>query len=152
MHYTCSCPCGETGFSFTGTPLARFNCHCTLCQGVYKAPFADAFLMQVDEPFQITKGEAKVVRKKANGGIDRAVCSKCETPLYARFPQSFMGKLAFVSAGRLPAGTNLPPVDRHIFYGTRVADVADGLPKYDSALMSNLSLTLPMIKGLLGRG
>ncbi len=152
MQHTCTCPCGETAFSVTGTPLARFNCHCTICQSVYQAPFADAFLMQIDEPFETVKGEIEFARKKASGGIDRGLCPHCHAPLYARFPQSYLSKLAFVTAARLPAGTNLPPVDRHIFYGTRVADVADDLPRYESGLMSNLSLTPAMIRGLLSRG
>lgn len=152
MQYTCTCPCGESHFSFSGAPLCRFYCHCTLCQEVYQAPFADAFLMQIDEPFEMTKGEVEFARKKANGGIERGLCPHCHAPLFARFPQSFLSKLAFVTAARFPAGTNLQPVDRHIFYGTRVADIDDDLPKYSSALSSNFGLTPAMLRGLLGRG
>lgn len=35
----CSCPCQEARFSVNGRSLARFICHCRICQTLYQAPF-----------------------------------------------------------------------------------------------------------------
>ena len=39
-------------------------------------------------------------------------------------------RLAFVPAARYPADVHLPGPELHLFYESRIADVADGLPKY----------------------
>jgi hypothetical protein len=41
MQTSCSCPCRESEVIVKNHPVIRFICHCKICQGVYRKPFAD---------------------------------------------------------------------------------------------------------------
>ena len=44
MNQDCACLCGASRFAVDGDPIGRFLCHCTICQRVYRKPFADVTL------------------------------------------------------------------------------------------------------------
>ncbi|MGB0921301.1 MAG: GFA family protein [Alphaproteobacteria bacterium] len=146
MIHECVCPCGESDFAFSGRPLLRFNCHCTLCQEAYQAPFVDAVLWLTDKPVEV--GSKKIVFEQRRGplSIDRGFCVDCAAPVFGKFRQKMLERVAFVSVRNMPQGFNAPPVDLHIFYETRQADVADGLPKHQGYLRSQLAFTRLMMK------
>lgn len=143
MKHECACKCGESRFTISGRPLLHFNCHCTICQQVSGKPFVDALLLEVDEAVEVTRGAPEAVRKRPIVGIDRLLCPACHGPVFGRFPHRFgMGwaeNLVFVQVPNLPTRFNVPPVDMHIFYDTRQADVADKLPKHSGYLASQLA-------------
>ena len=42
LNQDCACLCGAIALRRrTGEPIGRFFCHCTICQTVYRKPFAD---------------------------------------------------------------------------------------------------------------
>ena len=144
MIHNCQCPCGESKFEFSGRPLLRFNCHCTLCQEAYQAPFVDAVLWLTDQPVQT---DEKIVFEQRRGAlsIDRGFCVECRKPVFGKFQQSFLNRIAFVSVQNMPQGFNAPPIDLHIFYDKRQEGVADSLPKHEGYLRSQLAFTRLMV-------
>jgi hypothetical protein len=56
--------------------------------------------------------------------------------------------LAFIAAHNVANAASLPAPSMHVFYGTRVADVADALPKYRHYVSSQFAF----LKLLLTRG
>ena len=37
---TCACRCGASQLLVTARPRVRYLCHCTICQAVYRKPYA----------------------------------------------------------------------------------------------------------------
>jgi len=82
---SCACPCGDTTFEVNAKPIARFICHCTICQSLYKRPFADFTVMlakhvEYDENQNISFGKYR--RPPAlNRGVSGKLVKK-SYPLY----------------------------------------------------------------------
>ncbi len=55
---------------------------------------------------------------------------------------------AFVEARNCVDRDQLPAPEMHVFYGTRVADAEDDLPKYSNGLTSRFAF----IRRMMGRG
>ena len=145
--YRCHCPCETNQFEVSGPPVTRFFCHCTICQEKYQAPYADVVLfplagLTLPENHSISFGQYKRF-----GAIDRGMCTDCHRPVMAKAGEGSKG-LAFISAHNVANAASLPAPSMHVFYGTRVADVADSLPKYRHYLSSQFAF----LKLLLTRG
>jgi len=136
--YHCHCPCKTNQFAITGAPMTRFFCHCTICQEKYQAPYADVVLfplggLTLPESHSISFGQYKRF-----GAIDRGVCTQCHQPAMAKAGEGAKG-LAFIAAHNIANPELLPAASMHVFYGTRVADVEDSLPKYRHYLSSQFA-------------
>jgi hypothetical protein len=75
---------------------------------------------------------------KRFGAIDRGICTDCHQPVMAKAGEGNKG-LAFIAAHNVANAASLPAPSMHVFYGTRVADVADSLPKYRHYLSSQFA-------------
>ena len=136
--YHCHCPCKKNQFAITGAPMTRFFCHCTICQEKYQAPYADVVLfplggLTLPESHSISFGQYKRF-----GAIDRGVCTQCHQPAMAKAGEGAKG-LAFIAAHNIANAELLPAASMHIFYGTRVEDAEDSLPKYRHYLSSQFA-------------
>lgn len=135
MRYSCQCPCGANQFEINGEPITRFYCHCTICQDKYEAPFVNAVLFKLDD-VEFSKDDATTFGKyKRVAAIDRGICDNCNKPVMAKVGEGEKG-LAFVATQNVKNPEGLPPSAMHVFYGTRVEDSADDLPKYKNWVTS----------------
>ena len=138
MTYSCQCPCGSNQFEIHGEPITRFICHCTICQDKYQAPFVNAALFRLED-VEVFKGDAITFGKyKRIGAIDRGICDDCNKPVMAKVGEGEKG-LAFVATQNVKNPEGLPPVKMHVFYGTRVEDSTDDLPKYKNWITSQFA-------------
>ena len=135
MTYSCQCPCGSNQFEIKGEPITRFYCHCIICQDKYEAPYVNAVLFKLDD-VEFSKDDATTFGKyKRVAAIDRGICDNCNKPVMAKVGEGEKG-LAFVATQNVKNPEGLPPSAMHVFYGTRVEDSADDLPKYKNWVTS----------------
>ncbi len=127
--YHCHCPCDTNQFDISGAPMTRFFCHCTICQEKYQAPYADVVLFPLGGLALPESHSIRFGRYKRFGAIDRGMCSQCNQPVMAKAGEGGKG-LAFIAAHNITNAESLPAASMHVFYGTRVADAQDALPKY----------------------
>jgi hypothetical protein len=81
---TGGCACGKVRFKLTGPPMGVGVCHCLDCQKASGGgPSYSAIVAR--DAFEVTKGEAKVYKSRADSGADvgRAFCVECGTPLWS---------------------------------------------------------------------
>lgn len=138
-----SCSCGEAGVVVTAAPRERFRCHCTKCQSVYRAPYADALLFRRGQVKPVDPRKIEWIRTKSPSPLSRGLCRACGEPVLAQL----YGVLSILPA-KIASEMALPAVGCDIYYGTRVADVAEDTPKYEGAVATYLGLTLPITRVL----
>jgi hypothetical protein len=144
MSYSCQCPCGATCMEVLGEPILRFYCHCTICQQQYDAPFVDVTLLKLNDLKLSADQTVSYTRHKRFGAVDRGRCTHCDKPIVATMGEGEKG-YAFVAARNYLKPAALPPPTMHVFYGTRVDDVADELPKYSNAITSRFAFIRRMM-------
>ena len=147
MAYTCQCPCGHTRYEVHGEPIVRFYCHCTICQQQYDAPFADVTLYKMDAVTLPPGNDIAFGQYKRFAPVDRGRCVKCDKPILSKMGQGDKA-YAFVATRNCQSPELLPDPELHVFYGTRVADATDSLPKYRNWVSSRLAF----IKYIVGAG
>jgi hypothetical protein len=147
MSYTCQCPCGTTQFEILGEPITRFYCHCTICQQQYNGPFVDVTLFKLDEVVLPENHAISFAKYKRFGAVDRGHCPSCENPILSKLGEGEKG-FAFVAVKNYVNPEALPVAEMHVFYGTRIADSIDDLPKYKNAITSRFAF----IKRMIGSG
>jgi hypothetical protein len=141
------CRCGKAQVTLSALPSARFRCHCTICQSVYAADFADVAVFRRGQVTPRAPRQIKWIRIKSITPLRRGLCRDCNDPVLAYF----YGILAFMPTRTLPA-IALPPVNRDIYTATRTSAVVDDVPKSSSLISAYAGLSLPFLKVLLSRG
>ncbi|KAI0682844.1 Mss4-like protein [Cytidiella melzeri] len=158
--YTTQCWCGNVAFEFHGSPLDAKHCHCRQCQALHGAPFQWAVIFpktsvrlikNKDDSLHFFSTEKK---QDVHYVPCKVSCDQCRSPLFDEgrntvlaYPGSFKFKNKKVPADFQPTS--------HIFYGQRVMDVPDGIPKWSghkaqSELLQEMSMdegTMPKYKG-----
>ena len=135
----CACPCGHAAFTVVGPPLFRIVCHCTICQRFNDAPFADVLIYDAAKVAAPAAGTVDFDTYKPPPNVQRGKCAQCGKPAIEQFRAPLFPALTMVPAAVHAAGSALPDPVAHIFYDTRVADVADSLPKHRGFLPSQLA-------------
>ena len=147
MSYTCQCPCGTTRYEVRGEPITRFYCHCTICQQAYGSPYVDVSLFKLDDVALPEDNGIDYRQLKRFGAVDRGFCPSCEKPILSKMGEGEKA-YAFVEARNCVNADALPAAEMHVFYGTRVEDVDDELPKYRNGISSRFAF----IKRMMGGG
>ncbi|AOL95137.1 GFA family protein [Porphyrobacter sp. LM 6] len=145
------CPCGASRIALARMPKHRFLCHCTICQSVYPGDYADATITRADAVSLLTPDTVSFGHYKANSPLERGVCNSCGHPVAAFMKMPGMPDLAFVPTAMLPKEGVQPKPSRHIFYGTRKADVKDDLPKTSGELASMAVIVPDFLAALFRR-
>lgn len=145
------CPCKTSRIALARMPKHRFVCHCTICQSIYPADYADATFMRADKVSLLTPETVTFGRHKTNNALERGVCQSCAHPVIAYMNMPAMPRLAFVPTALLPKDSPLPEPSRHIFYSTRKADMVDDLPKTSGELASMAMLMPGLLAAAFGR-
>jgi hypothetical protein len=146
MTYVCQCPCGTTRYQVHGEPITRFYCHCTICQQQYGTPFVDVSLFRLDDVELPPDHGIEYRQLKRFGAVDRGRCPACDKPILSKMGEAEKG-FAFVEARNCVNSEQLPPAEMHVFYGTRIEDARDDLPKYRNGISSRFAF----IKRMMGR-
>jgi len=133
--YRARCYCGAVAFEVCADPVDAKLCHCPRCQSLHGAPFQWAvifrkqdvrFVRGVDQLFFYhaeTRRSERILPCKLS-------CAACHAPIADEGRRMFLafGPLFdFGAEGRVPEAFR-PTC--HIYYGMRVIDIDDDLPKY----------------------
>lgn len=146
----CHCPCGASKFSLSKTPTQRFFCHCTICQQVYRKPFADVTVMSATRVSVETPDTIKFGKYKDAPALDRGICTECNNPVVGFLKAAPLVRFAFVPCINIADQDTLPDPAMHIFYHSRAADIDDDLPKIEGEKQSIRKSTGLVLKGFLG--
>ena len=121
--YKGSCYCGAVDVTVTGEPAAAALCHCESCRKWHAAPI-NAWCIWPAANVTIS---GPTVTSDTNEASGRVSCEKCGGCVANHKPAVNMTVVyAQILAG---SGMKYQPAF-HIFYDERVADFADGLPKF----------------------
>ncbi|KAJ7116837.1 Mss4-like protein [Mycena crocata] len=129
------CMCGSISYAVKGKPLFSIYCHCINCQKADGAAFVAAVHFP-DSAFSWTCSEVEPL-KESLGDIVLYRCSKCRSCMATQILSSKNWALRATQLdrgedGKIIGWDEVKPTG-HIFYGRRVVDVADSLPKWEGA-------------------
>ena len=139
MHYTATCHCRAVEIRVSADPVDAKICHCRNCQTLHGAPMQWASIFHKDD-VEVVKGSEHLrffnstSNRYERNQYERELpckvsCGKCGTLIADEGRRMWM---AFPSLFGFTA-SNVPEAFKptcHIFYGARVMDVNDGLPKW----------------------
>jgi hypothetical protein len=151
LNQDCACLCGASRFSVSGNPIGRFFCHCTICQSVYRKPFADVAYFWAEAVDLPADQSVEFRRYRPPPALRRGLCMKCMNPVVGFLTVVPGLTVAFVPSQNFPRPAELPAPGRHIFYDRRVADIADSVPKVQGYIASEAYVTRSILAGLFGR-
>lgn len=140
LSLVCTCACNATRFEVVGNPLARFYCHCRICQSLYRQPFADVTAWWGNGVTLPRSHNVRFKRYRPPPALRRGTCFACGQPAVGLVAVLPFVKLAFIPAMNFSDQSVLPAAAAHIFYHRRVRDVADDLPKHTGYWASELAV------------
>lgn len=147
----CTCGCGKAGLVVAGPLLGRIKCHCTICQSANQAAFADSTVLMAKHLPPDRVEHVRFETRKRRPAAQRGFCRSCGCFIMARMTVLPFLTLAFVPAARYPDDFKLPEPAMHIYYESRLADIADELPKFSGQWPSQLAV-LQMVMRARVRG
>eukprot|EP01098_Paradermamoeba_levis_P007601 TRINITY_DN3153_c0_g1_i2.p1 TRINITY_DN3153_c0_g1~~TRINITY_DN3153_c0_g1_i2.p1 ORF type:complete len:152 (-),score=42.89 TRINITY_DN3153_c0_g1_i2:167-622(-) len=135
---TGGCFCGAVAFHIQGTPFFNVYCHCTICQKTSGAPYLRISGFKPDD-VKLTKGsETDLVPFNTTKNLIRYRCKHCQGPVFNQWIDTtslfpFRGITHGTLTHQSAASPAIQP-QQHIYYGTRMVDVKDGLPKFEGLM------------------
>jgi len=133
--YRARCFCGAVAYEARADPVDAKICHCPQCQTLHGAPMQWAVIFHKTD-VRFTRGVDQLYCY--NSELDRAEhllpckisCSRCRAPIADEGRRMLLAFGPLFDFGHPP---RVPPAFRptcHIFYGARLIDVDDRLPKF----------------------
>ena len=133
--YRAGCHCGAVRYEVSADPVDAKVCHCRGCQVLHGAPMQWAAIFHKRD-VRLVSGIEEL--RFYNSELDRhervlpckVSCSRCGTLIADEGRRMW---LAFPTLFDFGAAQRIPDAFRpscHIFYGMRVLDIDDGLPKW----------------------
>ncbi|KAJ6520199.1 Mss4-like protein [Mycena sanguinolenta] len=129
-----SCFCGEVSFIIEGKPLFSLYCHCTQCQRADGAAFVSS-MHYAPFAFEWTYAAENKPEEETLRGFTMYRCKKCRSCAATQMGETKNWALRGTQLerdenGKIKNWDDVKP-SCHIFYGTRVVEVADDLPKWE---------------------
>ena len=130
--YQLQCDCGTVRFSLEGEPRVRGFCHCEDCRELLKIPYHSVTAWEKDQLDISAGADAVVAWQHPEKRMQRFYCQNCGETLFNsngmdwRVVSQLLIRKCY--GGELPSA--LQP-QSHFFYGRRIVDIDDGLPKRD---------------------
>lgn len=121
---TGACFCGAVRIALEGEPAVQGYCHCEDCRAWSAGP-VNAFSLWPPASVTVTAGEDKLVGYSRTPASDRRFCAECGGHVMTRHPEM---DLVDVYPAVLSGFAHAPTL--HVFYGERMMDVSDDLPKF----------------------
>jgi hypothetical protein len=130
--YHLACDCGAIEFSLQGEPKVRGFCHCEDCRELLKIPYHSVTAWE-KEQLSVSKGADHVIAfQHPTKRMKRFYCDNCGDTLFNSNAMDWrvVSQLLIRKCheGELPAALHSK---MHFFYGRRIVDVDDELPKRD---------------------
>ncbi|KAJ7292948.1 Mss4-like protein [Mycena rebaudengoi] len=128
-----SCSCGSLSWAVTGQPLFSVYCHCTQCQRADGAAFVCSMHYKPSAfTWTHTPENAPDVENLKDFILYRCKsCRSCAATTVTSGNWALRAsQLERDENGKVINWEGVKPTS-HIFYGTRLVDVADDLPKWD---------------------
>lgn len=142
------CSCNANTFNVNAKPIARFVCHCTICQAYTGKASSDVTVLLAKDVNSLKIENTRFKRWKLPPNIRRGTCTKCNKPV---IEFGVANQLAFVPTANYEHPEKLPPASMHIFYHSRVGDSKDAIPKYSGFVKSQVMLSAVLMQGLYER-
>jgi len=124
------CDCNSVEVTMTGEPKIHAYCHCEDCRELLQVPYHSVLAWEPDQ-VEVTKGKQEIVEfQHPHKRMKRIFCKHCGDVLYNTNAMGWklVSQLMFRKCNddKLP-GSYLSTA--HFFYGRRIVDVNDQLPK-----------------------
>lgn len=130
--YEVQCECATVKVSLEGEPKVRGFCHCEDCRGLLDIPYHSVTAWEQDQ-VTITDGVDQLrTFQHPVKSMQRFFCANCGETLFNSNAMDW--RIVSQLLIRKCHGGNLPEELRskmHFFYGSRIVDIADDLPKRD---------------------
>ena len=130
--YEIKCECGEVKLTLSGKPRVKGYCHCEDCRDLLDIPFHSVTAWDKDQ-INIVQGEEKLSsHQHPTLEMKRVFCSSCGETLFNTNAMDW--RVVSQLLIRKCNNNELPEElhsDSHFFYGRRIIDIADDLPKND---------------------
>jgi len=143
--YRAACFCGNIRYEVSADPVDAKLCHCRACQKLHGAPMQWAAIFRKHH-VRLTAGLDHLrFFNNAQGNNDRILpckvsCNQCGAPIADEGRRMW---LAFPTLFDFGQGLQAPDAFKptcHIFYGQRVIDICDNLPKWSGHKNSSARL------------
>lgn len=130
--YEIHCECGEVRIVLNGLPRVKGYCHCEDCRNLLNIPYHSVTAWD-KERVDILQGKSKLIRyQHPTLEMKRVYCSSCGETLYNTNAMDW--RIVSQLLIRKCHNNQLPDElhsDSHFFYGRRIIDILDDLPKHD---------------------
>ncbi len=143
-----SCSCCSNTYMINNTPIARFICHCTICQEYTGQAYNDVTVLLKPDVSELTLMRTKFRRWKLPPNISRGLCKRCNKP---SIEMAMGGNLILVPTNNYANAEALPEPSMHLFYNRRVEDIEDDLPKYKGFVQSQAMIVKALAQGMIKR-
>ncbi len=133
--YRAACFCGKVRYEVSAEPVDAKLCHCRTCQTLHGAPMQWAAIFHKHH-VKFTAGLDQLRFFNSELGINERIlpckvsCNQCGTPIADEGRRMW---LAFPTLFDFGQDTGTPDSFKptcHLFYGQRVNDISDNLPKW----------------------
>ena len=143
-----SCSCCSNTYTIKQTPIARFICHCTICQEYTGQAYNDVTVLLKADVSELNLMRTKFRRWKLPPNISRGLCKRCNKP---SIEMAMGSNLVLVPTSNYPDIAALPEPTMHLFYNRRVEDINDDLPKYKGFVQSQAMIVKTLAQGMYKR-
>lgn len=128
IEYKGSCLCGQVRYLVAGPIEDVSHCHCSMCRKAHGAAFA-TYANVPAAAHRFVQGGERLRVFNSSGHTERVFCSVCGSPMLWRNPVEFPGIASF-PLGSLDTPFR-PPVERHIFVGSKAVwhQIGDAWPQ-----------------------
>lgn len=128
IEYKGSCLCGQVRYLVAGPIEDVSHCHCSMCRKAHGAAFA-TYANVPAAAHRFVQGAERLRVFNSSGHTERVFCSVCGSPMLWRNPVEFPGIASF-PLGSLDTPFR-PPVERHIFVGSKAVwhQIGDAWPQ-----------------------
>ncbi len=130
--YFVECDCKTVKISMTGEPRVRGFCHCEDCRELLKIPYHAVTAWNEDQVTVEQGADSLLSYQHPTLEMKRCFCKYCGETLFNTNAMNWrivsQNLLRKCYAGKLPAALRS---QSHFFYGRRIVDIDDDLPKHD---------------------
>ena len=130
--YQVQCDCGTVAMSMRGEPRVRGFCHCEDCRELLQVPYHSVTAWEPDQ-VTVDQGEDQLVAfQHPTKRMKRVYCNSCGETLFNTNAMDWRIVSQLLISKCYADGLPEPLRSKmHFFYGRRVVDVDDPLPKRD---------------------
>lgn len=130
--YKIHCECGAITATLQGTPKVKGHCHCEDCRLLLNTPFHSVTAWNKEQLLITCEGPEIIEYQHPQLEMKRAYCSRCGETIFNTNARDWrvvsQHLIRKCNNGVLPGELSS---DSHFFYGARVLDIDDQLPKHE---------------------